>query len=271
MNSGEVNNHLNNGRYLLFLDILGFSELVKNKKTDEIYGTIDDTLKAFDRWEELNKNFRTLYFSDTFVFYQDPKGFGEWAFLDVYAIGGMLISALLANEVASRGSITFGEFEVRNDSTLRHQIFFGKALIEAYKSEQKENWVGITIQPSAWTPFEKLNTGIINIFENERVWRIRDDGTLLLNPFKRLCDWYIDDLIGEINVPYMEWDQPEFPNAILGFRFLHEKAKEYAQKGDFSSHEAVKYHSTIAFLKNIMGQDIYGWAEKISQKIYNNI
>ncbi len=34
MNSGVVNNHLNNGRYLLFLDILGFSELVKNKKTD---------------------------------------------------------------------------------------------------------------------------------------------------------------------------------------------------------------------------------------------
>ena len=256
---------MRNGRYLLYLDILGFKKLVNERSPNEVYDIIDESLKAFERWEELNKLFRTIYFFDTFVLYQDPKGYGDWAFLDVYAIGGMVLSALLAKGIPARGSITFGEFEVRSDSTSRHQVFFGKALIEAYQSEKKENWIGIAIQPSAWIPFETFNEGIIKVFESESVWRIREDGILMLNPFKRLCNWYIDDLIGEIDIPYMEWDQPEFPNAILGFRYLHEKAKEFAQRGDFPSRKAVKYYSTVAFLKDVMGEDIYAWAKKISQ------
>src|SRR5271166_4604568 len=141
--TGEALSH---GRYLLFLDILGFTDLVQQRGAAEIYKIIDDALQAFSRWEEANKLFKTLYFSDTFVFYQEPKGYGDWAFLDVYAIGGMVLSALLSKGIPARGSITFGEFEVQADSTARHQIYFGRALIEAYKSEQRENWIGITIQ-----------------------------------------------------------------------------------------------------------------------------
>lgn len=86
---------INQGRYLLFLDILGFSELVETKGTEEISAVIESALKAFGRWEELNGSFKTIYFSDTFLFYQEPKGYGGWAFLDVYAIGGMVLSTLL--------------------------------------------------------------------------------------------------------------------------------------------------------------------------------
>ncbi|MDD0995087.1 hypothetical protein M5G20_04290 [Pseudomonas sp. TNT2022 ID1044] len=93
---------LNQGRYLLFLDILGFSELVKTKSVQEVYAVVDNALQAFGRWEELNALFKTIYFSDTFVFYQDPKGYGDWAFLDVYAIGGMVLSALLAAGIPAR-------------------------------------------------------------------------------------------------------------------------------------------------------------------------
>jgi hypothetical protein len=257
---------LKNGRYLLFLDILGFSAIVSDRNADEIYALIDKALQAFDRWEKFNHQFRTIYFSDTFIFYQETKGYGDWAFLDVYAIGAMVLSALLANKIPARGSITFGEFEVRNDSTSKHKVYFGEALIEAYKSEKKENWIGIAIQPSAWIPYEESNKGTIKVYESERVWRIREDGVLMLNPFVRIRGWYEYDLIGEIDAPYMEWDRPEFPNDVQGFRFLHDKAKEFAQKGDFSSHEAVKYHSTIAFLQDVLGEDIYRWAEKISQQ-----
>ena len=105
------------GRYVFFLDILGFSTLVKKKSPSEVYAVIDEALQAFDRWEELNGQFSTIYFSDTFVFYQQPNGYGDWAFLDVYAIGAMVLSALLAKGIPARGTITFGEFEVQVDSS----------------------------------------------------------------------------------------------------------------------------------------------------------
>ncbi|RLA43090.1 MAG: hypothetical protein DRR42_22335, partial [Gammaproteobacteria bacterium] len=173
---------LKQGRYLLFLDILGFSQLVETKSAEEIYSVIDDALKAFERWEELNGSFRTIYFSDTFIFYQDPKGYGDWAFLDVYAIGGMVLSALLAEGIPARGAISFGEFEVKLDTSSRHQVYFGKALVEAYQAEQREKWVGITILPSAWRPYEANNPGVIDTFATEGVWSKRRDDVLLLNP-----------------------------------------------------------------------------------------
>lgn len=255
-----------NGRYLLFLDILGFSSLVESKSPKEVYDVIDCALHSFSRWEKLNQQFKTIYFSDTFLFYQEPKGYGDWAFLDVYGIGAMLLSALLAQGIPARGSIVYGEFEVKNDSQDRHQLYFGKALIEACKTEKKEQWIGITVQPSAWMPYELRNQGTINAFESEGVWKRRYDDVLLLNPFIKLRGWHSYDLIGEINTPYMEWDQPEFPNDIRGFRFLIDSASEFARIGDFSGRNAVKYHSTVAFLKEVMGKETFKWAMAISEK-----
>lgn len=251
--------NLKKGRYLLILDILGFSALVEQKSPAKIYKVIDDALEAFSDWEKLNKQFKTIYFSDTFVFYQEPKGYGDWAFLDVYAIGAMLLSALLAQGIPARGAITFGEFEVRIDSRNKHQVYFGKALVEAYKAERKENWIGITIQPSAWMPYEFMNEGSIDLFSGEGNWKKRHDGVLMLNPFRKLTGWYPLYLAGDIKKPYMKWDRPAFLNDILGFKFLHEQAAFYARNGDFSSKEAVKYHSTVAFLREILSKEVYEW------------
>lgn len=253
---------LGQGRYLLLLDILGFSELVETKRTQDIYAVIDNALKAFGRWEELNGLFKTIYFSDTFLFYQEPKGYGSWAFLDIYAIGGMVLSALLAAGIPARGAISFGEFEVDFDSTGRHQVYFGMALIEAYKAEQREKWIGITIMPSAWKPYEAEKPGIIDAFASEKVWSTREDGVLLLNPFIELRSWYLCSLIGEVDKPYSGWNTPEFPNDILGFKFLREKAASYAAKNDFTSPAAIKYHTTIRFLECILGKDLYAWGEQ---------
>ena len=257
---------LKTGRYLLFIDILGFSALVEQESPEKIYTIINHALCSFSRWENLNRRFKTIYFSDTFLFYQEQKGYGDWAYLDVYGIGAFLLSALLAKGIPARGSIVFGEFEVKNDLNNKHQLYFGKALIEAYKSEKKEQWIGITIQPSAWLPYEENNKGVIKLLEEEHVWKRRTDDVLLLNPFIKLRGWYPFSLIGELEKPYMEWDAPEFPNDILGFRYLVNTASKYAKACDFSGKEAVKYHATVAFLKEVMGREIYQWAEEISNE-----
>ncbi len=225
---------LKNGRYLLFLDILGFSELVEARGHKEVYDTIEKALEPFHRWEKLNGHFRTIYFSDTFVYYQEPKGYGSWAFFDIYAIGGMVLSALLASGIPARGTISYGEFEVKFDSSNRHQLYFGRAMVEAYKAEQKEKWIGITILPSAWKPFEEESPGRVDQLASDMVWLRREDDVLLLNPFIKLRSWR--DMLGlphEVKKPYSTHDAPEFPNDLLGLKFLRETAAAYEMKMTF--------------------------------------
>lgn len=247
------------GRYLLFLDILGFSELVETRPAKEIYDVINSALDSFGRWEKLNGQFKTIYFSGTFLFYQDQKGYGDWAFLDVYAIGSMVLSALLAAGIPARGAISFGEFEVELDTSGRHQVYFGMALIEAYKAEQKEKWIGITILPSAWNPFEIANPGMIDTFAQSRVWLRRADGVLLLNPLIKLRSWYDLALMGEVARPYSKWNSPEFPNDILALEYIRRKSEYYAEIKDFTSSVAIKFHTTHRFLRDVLGNECYAW------------
>jgi hypothetical protein len=225
-----------------------------------VYAVVDEALRTFGRWEELNQQFRTIYFSDTFIFYQDAEGYGDWAFLDVYAIGAMVLSALLAKGIPARGTITFGEFVVRQDSSTKHQVYFGKALIEAYRAEQRENWIGITIQASAWRPYEAKNPGAITAFESEGVWIKRNDNVLLLNPFLKVRCWYPLALVGEVGEPYLKWNEPEFLNELRALKYLVAEAGKYSNAGDFTSKVACKYHSTVKFCEHILGREQFLWA-----------
>lgn len=255
---------LSQGRYLLFLDILGFSQLVNTRGRDEVLGVINEALAEFDRWGRLNSEFKTIYFSDTFLFYQVPKGYGAWAFLDVYAIGALVLTSLLAKGIPARGAISFGEFDVFDRTESGHQVYFGRALIEAHEAEKRENWIGISILPSAWQPYESDRPGTIRAYQHNKVWLQRNDNVLLLNPFLKMRGWHLHDLIGEIDCPYEEWDAPDFPNEIAAFRFLIEKADGYARQGDFTGKVASKYHVTQAFIAEIFGSELLAWANKIS-------
>lgn len=256
--------NLAEGRHLLFLDILGFSEITRNKSSAEILGVISKAFEEFDRWEELNGLFETIYFSDTFLFYQTSPGYHESCFLDIYAIGAFVHTALLSEGIATRGAIAFGGFEVWDTDDGKHQAYFGTALVEAHEAERKEGWIGITILPSAWEPFEAKEPGIVDCFQNEGVWIKREDNVLLLNPFIKLRSWYIHDQVEKITTPYLEWDAPEFPNEIKAFNFLKETAESYTQKVDFIGKIASKYHNTMNFLRCAFGEELYTWAYKLA-------
>ncbi len=249
------------GRYLLLLDILGFSQLVETRGHQEVYATIEKALEPFRHWERLNGCFRTIYFSDTFVYYQESKGFHHSLFLDIYAIGGMVLSALLAEGIPARGAISFGEFNVNADSSSRHQLYFGRAMIEAHRAEQREKWIGITVLPSAWKPYDEREPGIIDAFAREGVWLRRADDVLLLNPFVKLNGWgSLIDVPGEVQRPYSKHDTG-IATDLLGLKFLRDTAEGFSERNDFLSPEAVKYHATIKFLKKVLGERLFDWAE----------
>lgn len=242
-------------KYLFYLDILGFRNLIKEKSPEDIYKTIDKCLDIYYSWEKSNELFSTLYFSDTMIFYQTTEEYKETAFLDIYGIAGLIYSRLLAEGIPVRGAITYGEFNVKQDSKGKNIIYFGDALIEAIDLEKKEEWVGIIISSLA---YNNIDSNIIEAFIKENVFERKEDGCLLLNPFcqiRSLC----------FNENAYEEAGEMFLDELKAVKYLLSKENEYALKAP--CREFSKYSNTVAFLKRIMKDGIFKWTEKMITKL----
>ena len=240
-----------NLKYLFYLDILGFKNLVKEKRPEEVYKTIDKCLEIYYSWEKLNGIFSTLYFSDTIIFYQTCEEYIETAFLDIYGMAGLIFTKLLSQGIPVRGAITFGEFNTKYDSKDRNNIFFGEALVEAYELE-KEEWIGIKISPSA---YKNIDNNIIESFIKENVFEMRQDGCLLLNPFCQIRHWcYYENAYEEAGEMLLD--------DLKAFNFLINCANELNLK-DPSGRVTMKYLNTVNFLKKVMKNGMFEWDEKM--------
>jgi hypothetical protein len=256
------------GRYLLYLDILGFSQIVEAKSESHVYGRIDAMLTAFEDWSKVNRDFGVLYFSDTVVFYQLPQGWGSWAFSDVYAIGSMVWSTLAAAGIATRGAISFGPLTVEASSSGKHNVFFGMALVEAYKTESAKDssdWIGLSICPSAWQAVEYAEPGTVAMLQREG--RLRRHGNLYrLNPFIRLGSplggAYFDWHAGQIDGPLSQWMAPEFSNEVKALTFLRAESQNTGLPEDVR----VKYLRSLEEIQAMVEPDVYQWATGISDQ-----
>ncbi|WP_437191354.1 hypothetical protein [Planctomicrobium sp. SH527] len=253
------------GRYLLYLDILGFKEIVKSRAVGDVYRIVDQVLCEFSRRESSIHDFRTLYFSDTIIFYQVPQGWGSWAFSDVYAIAGMAWSALAAQDIPCRGAISFGEFFVELDSRRQHSIFFGKALIEAYETEShadNSDWIGVTICPSAWQAVEYADPGLIDVFCKERRFE-RNGDCIRLNPFIKLPGYHVDSQIDNLPDDLASCDAPDFPNDVKALAFILAEEKRLRLDSQASGRIRAKYITTNRLFEHFLGSECIDWAMSI--------
>jgi len=258
---------LKKGRYVLYLDILGFKQIVRTRPAREVYEIVDKVLSEFHLRGSRIRDFRTLYFSDTIIFYQDPVGWGSWAFADVYAIAGLAWAALAAHEIPCRGAISFGGFFVELDSNEQHSIFFGEALIDAYETESHESnseWIGVTLCPSAWQAVEYVEGGMIDVLAAEGRF-LRVDERLWLNPFMKLPGWFVDYQIGEItDGDLATWDAPDFPNDVKALEFILNRHEHHQQSTDSTDRIAAKYETTSRIFTELLGTECVDWARRIA-------
>jgi len=227
----------NNG-FLLYIDILGFSKFVEKNDPQTILYIIKPALEYFNMWKEANQSMNVLYFSDSFIFYQNKPNYVDTAFMDIIGITKNIFIYLLSKEIPVRGTISFGEFHVDTSKNHNQNIYFGKALVEAHKAEKRENWIGITLEESA---YEQISVNTKTTFVG---------GTLipsnkkhhLLNPFSQIIS--------------ANWCNPEINeeliNEIKCLKFIYKKVTEFKDKGDFTSRVASKYFNTLAFFENVI-------------------
>lgn len=121
-------------KYLLYIDILGFSDLVKDtpEQIECIYGVIDS----------LNVHrhdvFNTIVFSDTILVYNrvDAKTKEDHEYIVWYSIefAEDLHHRLIGQDIYFRAVLVYGTFTHRKLKNV--ECFFGNALIDAYNREK---------------------------------------------------------------------------------------------------------------------------------------
>lgn len=246
--------------YVLLIDILGFTKLVETKSSHEILNIIKKFLSYFEAIDGKD-NLSTLNFSDSAILWQ--KNPTKKDFLRFSTISVLMCSNLLANKIPCRGAIAYGPFTVNPDDNDKHNVFFGKALIEAYKAQASENWIGITVCPSA---VNHIDPDIIDKCSGGHFLK-RSDGTLLLNPFLSIQRFY-----KEFDKPGLGWVKGSpyelyLLLELLAFKFINDEASKFTDNCDFSSREACKYHNAIAFLQKVLPGDCFKKAKEKSNYV----
>ena len=128
-------------RDFLYIDILGFSEMVKehSPKISQIFEIING-LSVHDHYA-----FRSIVFSDTIIVYNEDNDMPNHYYVTyLIEFAQQLFYKLLSIGVYYKGLITYGDFEFQE--LINIQAYWGNALIEAYNNEKKQEGFGLFIR-----------------------------------------------------------------------------------------------------------------------------
>lgn len=137
-------------RFVCFLDIMGFKDLVMRNSHEKIYKMLDEFSKDRSSLEDANlteeydsDSMKTVSFSDTIVVFtkNDSKKCLE---LFTYATSWLFGQAIKSG-IPLKGAISHGLMSIN----ISRQIFFGQPLIDAYLLEEELAFYGIVIHNTA--------------------------------------------------------------------------------------------------------------------------
>ncbi|POY34672.1 hypothetical protein C3K47_19175 [Solitalea longa] len=193
---------MKNHKYLLYIDILGFADLVK---TD-----YDKIRLLFKKIDELNVHrhnaFQTIVFSDTILILNKiaPRNTHEHEYLVMYAceFAQDLMFRCIDLEIQFRAILTYGDFFYEKLENI--EAYHGKALVNAYYKEKDINSLGLFIDKSILqyntifktTQFDK-DLDFVFLTQNlERLCYFYDASNIPLDPFliDQACEFpYLKD------------------------------------------------------------------------------
>jgi len=123
-------------KYLLYIDVLGFSDLVLR------HGGVDDLYRQIDELHvHRHHAFKAIAFSDTLLVYNeiDPADDSARRYLVMFMseFAQDLLYRLIGRDLYFRAYLTKGEFDHKHLADL--QSFYGEALIRAYQHERRSS------------------------------------------------------------------------------------------------------------------------------------
>lgn len=133
-------------RFVVFLDLLGFKDLVMRSSHEKIYKMltyITDKKKIVEEIkdaDEIGKSDVELYsvtFSDSIVIFSKNDSLAHFEVISF--VTSYFFAKLIEKSIPIKGAIAHGEISINKSS----QIFFGQPIIDSYLLEEDLNYMGI--------------------------------------------------------------------------------------------------------------------------------
>lgn len=122
--------------WLAYFDILGFSNMVDSFPVEFVLEKYKEALKEGKKY---NVNCKFKFFSDSFIFYTENDS--QDSFLGISATSELFFQEMFLGKIPMRGCLNIGQFYADE----KIGIFFGRALIDAYKASEGQNWIGFIL------------------------------------------------------------------------------------------------------------------------------
>ncbi|MEP2937499.1 MAG: hypothetical protein ABJM06_09195 [Gilvibacter sp.] len=138
-------------RFVAFIDILGFKDLVMRNSHSHIYELLSEISKLrnrIDNWTDkgaerfINSELYTVSFSDSIVIFSKSDSVDDF---DLFTHGvKWLFAQAIEKSIPMKGALAYGEISLNKSS----QIYFGQPIIDAYLLEEEVNYFGLVMHNS---------------------------------------------------------------------------------------------------------------------------
>lgn len=129
-------------RWVSYIDLLGFTDLIKTRDWFEVSTQYDKAIEHCTRDLGFQPKIEKTWFSDTFLLYSLDNTASS--FTAIEATNRWFIYWLIYFGIPVRGAMAYGDFYADKEKN----IFFGPALIEAYRYGENQDWIGFVLTPS---------------------------------------------------------------------------------------------------------------------------
>lgn len=121
-------------RFVAFLDIMGFKDMVARGDHEEIYKKLQLISKIRDTLTDENENrgIRIVMFSDSIIIYSNDDSIE--CFRNFLIRVNLAFSTIIHKQIPIKGAIAYGKLSVNNSGL----IFFGQPQIDAYLLQEQE-------------------------------------------------------------------------------------------------------------------------------------
>lgn len=137
-------------RYVVYIDIMGFKDLVTRNQHHKIYEmmksiteSMDVTQQVFGKTSKNSNNLLMMTYSDSIIIYSEDGSIeSQKNIIDGTA---NLLDFIIEDEIPFRGAIAFGNMTL----DIENSIFFGQPLIDAYLLSEELAFYGIAVHATA--------------------------------------------------------------------------------------------------------------------------
>lgn len=148
-------------KFVAFIDVLGFKELVFSNANTKLFEYFEIILNERSRLKNLGSEIQSTLISDSIII---STALTNQGLHDIISIVKGIQSKLLLKGILLRGAISFGEIYIDEENN----VVVGKALIKAYELEKKAIYPRVIIDPPVIVKFHKDKSNFLYEFASDQ-------------------------------------------------------------------------------------------------------